>query len=87
LKEIKELKAIDQITALDGGRVQNCPDMNTCTFPVTPAYFIKFCRAKHHTYMECIRYAQKYGLLKTPMSHLQNLALAAEDGSPILNPS
>jgi len=70
--------SMETVRRLGEGVPTSCPELETCSFSVTPEYFARFCRGKKHRYMGCFRYASKYNLSKPPMHHLQQLAISIE---------
>ena len=56
----------------------SCPDLETCSIPITLGFFRRFCHGEENFHEACHYYCERHGLLKPPMQWLQDLAIAAE---------
>jgi len=55
-----------------------CPDLETCSVPITKHFFEWFCHNEKDAHEACHYYCGRHGMLKPPMHWLQHLAVAAE---------
>jgi len=55
-----------------------CPDLETCSVPITKYFFEYFCHNGKGDHRACHYYGARHDLLKPPMQWLQHLAVVAE---------
>ena len=55
-----------------------CPDLETCSVPITKAFFERLCHNGKGAHEACHYYCERHGLLKPPMGWLQHLAVEAD---------